>query len=149
MESLLSHDVQRRILSIADIPIDTFLYFQKDIGLFPKKLTHIHKPPELVASLNRLCQHRVHSFKNKKRLETTSNLSCCLVHITQRLENYHSSEIMIDVDNRDNQEVKMAFRINCTDVLNEEMWTVNKTIVNIHTGEMTTDFFDDSDDDYF
>lgn len=149
MESLLSHDVQRRILSIADIPIDTFLQFHKSIGLLPKRLSDTHKPFELLVSLNKLCKHRVHSLIIKKRLEQTSNISCCLVHISKNLEHNHSSEIMIDIDQRDNYEVKMAFRINCTDVLNEEMWTVSKTIVNIHTGENTTDFFDDSDDESY
>lgn len=149
MESILPNDVQWAILSKADIPIDSFLYFHKIIGLLPKKLTNTHKPPELIASLNILCQHRVQSFKLKKTLERKTNFSCCLVHIIKDIVSNISSEIMIDVDERDNQEVKMAFRINGTDVLNEEMWTINKTIVNIHTGEITSDFFDDSDDDIY
>jgi hypothetical protein len=149
MECLLPNDVQWAILSKADIPIDTFLYFQKNIGLLPKRLNDTHKPPELIASLHKLCQHRVDSFNLKKTIEKTTNLSFCLVHITKNIVSNISSEIIIDVDERDNQEVKMAFRINNTDVLNEEMWTISKTIVNIHTGDITSDFFDDSDDDIY
>lgn len=149
MVSLLPHDIQREILNKAYIPVDSFLYFHKVIGLLPKKLTDIHKPLELVESLNLLCKHRVQSLKLKKTLEKTTNLSCCLVHITRDFEKNLSSEIMIDVDKRDNYEVKMAFRINGSDVLKEEMWTISKTIVNVHTGEITTDFFDDSDDEFY
>lgn len=149
MTSILPHDIQREILNRANIPIDSFLYFHKIIGLLPKKLTDIQKPPELIESLNLLCKHRVDSFKLKKKLEKTTNLSCCLVHITRHFEKNLSSEIMIDVDDRDNYEVKMAFIINMTDALKEEMWTISKTTVNIHTGDITCDFFDDADDDMF
>jgi hypothetical protein len=149
MTAILPHDIQREVLNKADIPIDSFLYFHKIIGLLPKKLTDVHKPPELVASLNKLCQHRVQSFKLKKTLEKTTNFSCCLVHISKDFDHNLSSEIMIDVDDRDNSEVKMAFRINMTDALKEEMWTLRKTIVNINTGNITCDFCDDSDDDMF
>jgi hypothetical protein len=147
--TLLPFDIQREILNKANIPIDSFLYFHKIIGLSPKKLTDIHKPPELVESLSLLCKHQVESFKLKKKLEKTTNLSCCLVHITRHFEKNLCSEIMINVDDRDSNEVKMAFRINMTDALKEEMWTIRKTIVNMHTGENTCDFFDDSDDDMF
>lgn len=146
MESLLPNDIQREILNKADIPIDSFLYFHKSIGLLPKKLTDTHKPQELVASLNTLCQHRVNSLKMKEILRKKTNFSCSLVHISNNIVSNISSEIIIDVDERDNNEVKMAFRIHETDILNEEMWTISKTIVNIHTGEITKDFYDDSDD---
>lgn len=149
MDSPLPHDVQRLILQSSDIPIDSFLHFQKEHGLVPKKLTDTHKPQELVAALNKYCEHRGKYYNHKTKLEQqATGLTCCLVHFSKDLESPLSAEIMIDVDKSDNDNVKMAFRIHQTDEREEEMWTVCKTVVNIHTGEFTYDFTADSDDEF-
>ncbi len=149
MESKLPYDVQSNILQRADIPIDSLLHFQKELGLVPKRLTDTHKPQELVAALNKICQHRVKCYKAKTMYEReTENLSYLLVHFEKDLESPLSVEIMIDVDRNDNDNVKMAFRIHHTDEQLQEMWTLRKTVVNVHTGELTNDFAADSDDDF-
>lgn len=149
MESPLPHDVQRSILQSSDIPIDTFLHFQNELGLVPKLLTDTHKPQKLVVALNKICERRVNCYKAKTEYEReTECFSYLLVHFEKNIESPLSVEIMIAVDRNDNDNVKMAFRIMLTNDVEQEMWTLRKTVVNVHTGELTNDFADDSDDEF-
>lgn len=147
--SELPLDIQSQILNRADLSIDTRIYFQRNETIQPRRLTEAQKPAELVSKLTHLCEHRVKYYKLKRRLETeNTGYSSWFVYITKDIGNNNSCEIFIDEDSRDNNEVKMSIRINHTDHEIEEMWTLRKTVVNMHTGELTGDFYDDSDDDW-
>lgn len=142
-------DIQSEILNRADLSIDTRIYFQRKETIQPRRLTEAQKPPELISKLTHLCEHRVKYYKLKRRLETeNTGYSSWFVHMTKDIGNNNSCEIFINEDKRDNNEVKMSIRINHTDDEIEEMWTLRKTVVNMHTGELTCDFYDDSDDDW-
>lgn len=39
-------DIQSQILKRAELSIDTYLHFRKHLGLNPKRLMEVHRPPE-------------------------------------------------------------------------------------------------------
>lgn len=142
MESPLPEDVQRVILNNAELSIDTFLHFQKQMGLTPKKLSC---PIELIEKLNKQCERRAKYYASKNKLERLDpSLSSPLDYFYNKLETNLSVEIIVDFD-KDDSRMKLAMRV--MESTAEEMWTLRKTVTDINNGEPVEDFYDDSDDE--
>lgn len=142
-------DIQTQILTISELPIDTRIYFQRNGTIQPKRLTEAQKPAEFIRKLRNLCEHRVSCYEMKRRLEGEGmGFSFWLLHTRKEIEDNKYCEIFIDVDKRDNNEIKQSIRIIYTDDIKEEEYTLRKTIVKMHTGELTGDFYDDSEDEW-
>jgi hypothetical protein len=147
MDSPLSHDIQRIILNKTELPIDTYLHFQKQLDLVPKRLCC---SIELREKLNRQFERRARHYNAKKQYELDSNqqLSCSLDWFYREIDDELSVEVIVDYDKND-EKIKLAFRINLTYVNDneKEMRTLRKTVVDINNGDIVDDFYNDSDDD--
>lgn len=142
-------DIQTQILTISELSIDTRIYFQRNGTIQPKRLTEAQKPSEFIRKLTSLCEHRVTCYEMKRRLEGEDmGLTYWLLHTRKEIEDNKCCEVFIDIDRRDNNEIKQSFRIIYTDDTKEEEYTLRKTIVKMHTGEITLDFYDDSEDEW-
>jgi hypothetical protein len=146
MDSQLPQDVQRIILNSANIPIDTFLYFQKQLDLVPKRLSF---PTELSEKLNKQYERRVKYYKTMIKFEQDDpHLSSPLDYFNKNIDNEYSVEIMVAYDKDDNK-MKIAMRIHQTNEEDTEMGTVRKMVADLNNGEFVEDFYDDSDDDAY
>lgn len=149
MDSPLPLDIQRNILNKADLPIDSYLHFQKQLNLVPKKLCY---PIELTDILNIHFDRRARHYNAKIKYERESNrqISCSLDWFNKKIDEQLSAEIIVDYD-KNNDMMKLAFRINLTFVddpeVGPEMRTLRKTVVDLHNGDIVYDFYNDSDDD--
>lgn len=148
MDSPLPLDIQRAILNSAGLTIDSYLHFQKQLGLVPKKLCI---PIEFTERLNRQFDRRSRHYKAKIQYErVNSQLSCPYDWLEKKIDEQLSAEIIVDYDKNDDR-MKLAFRINLTFVddpeVGPEMRTLRKTVVDLHNGDIVYDFYNDSDDD--
>ena len=144
MDSPLPQDVQRIILSNAELPIDTYLHFQTQMGLVPKKLSC---STELIKKLNKQCGRRAKHYAAKIRIERLDpSMSSPLDYFYRKFDNSCSVEIIVDFD-KDDSTMKIAMRI--MQSTKDEMRTLRKTVADINTGELVDDFYDDSDDDVY
>jgi hypothetical protein len=148
MDSPLPLDIQRAILNKAELTIDNYLHFQKQMDLVPKKLCC---PIEFTEILNRHFDRRARQYNAKIRYERESDqqVSCSLDWLYKKIDEQLSAEITVDYDKNDDR-IKLAFRINLTFVDDpgvHEMRTLRKTVVDLHNGDIVADFYNDSDDD--
>jgi hypothetical protein len=144
----LPDGVQALIIQKADIPIDTFLYYRRKLGITPKKL-QVDK--QLSCFLMEHYQKRVDCYKRKKELEKSTNglHSCAFANYIKKFDMERSIEIIIGED-CNTHAIKFAFRALRTTYDNPlwpELWTIRKTIVDMQTGQETTDWMGDSDYD--
>ena len=148
MDCILPQDIQRIILNNAELPIDTYLHFQKQLDLLPKKLCC---PIEFTEILNKQCARRVRRYNAKIRYERSGEeLSCSLDLFNKKIDEQLSCEIIVDYDKND-ERIKLAFRIMQTFVddpeIGPEMRTLRKTVMDLNNGDIVDDFYNDSDDD--
>lgn len=140
-------EIQALIISNADVPVDTFLYFSKTVGARPKK---INVDAATRNELEKLYSKRAANWARKKQLENESlSAHGPLDWFTKDFDRERSIEIMVGED-WTTKEIKFSFRARKTtydDPEWPEMWTMRKTIVDMQTGQATTDWCGDSDDD--
>ncbi len=147
MEDLPS-DLQAHIVQRAELPIDTFLHFRRALGVTPKRLA---LDPAAAERLSAHWSHRASEYARKRELERASNgaTTAPLAHFAKHLRPYDPRsgtrgrhvEVMVDhVDGR----TKMAIRHSA--LSRDEMWTLRKTVVDVHTGEDTSDWIASDDD---
>ena len=142
----LPSDLQSRIIELAEVPIDTYLYYRKVVGANPKKLKI---PLDLKESLEKFYDNRAKTLVRKKKIEKEQpGCSTYLAYYTKKFDEEHSINICIGDDEDD--VIKLAFRAQLTtyhDPMWPELWTKRKIVCNVHTGQETTDWMGDSDTD--
>jgi hypothetical protein len=144
MDSPLPQEVQRIILNNAELPIDTYLHFKKQLELVPKKLSC---STELIKKLNIQYGRRAKFYAAKNKFERLDpSMSSAHDYFYRKFDNTYSVEIIVDFD-KDDSKMKIAMRI--MQSTEDEMWTLRKTIADLNTGELVDDFYDDSDDDVY
>lgn len=138
----LPPEIQANIIKYADVPIDTYLYYKKTVGALPKRLCIPHETRSL---LEKIYEER------SKNAAFYKSAACRYVmsSFCKDFDSERSIEIMIGED-ADTHQIKIAFRARKTtyqDPQWPEMFIIRKTICDVHTGEYTSDWLQDSDSD--
>jgi hypothetical protein len=145
----LPPNVQVHILERANLPIDTYLHYRKLLGIKPKKLIIDPKTEELLIAIYK---DRTDQYNRKIKLQRESGgrQSDFLVYFSKDIRAYDKytkkcgKHIGIIIDHVGNK-TKIAIR--SSKKTHDEMWTIRKTVVDMHTGYETTDWLGDSDSD--
>lgn len=69
------------------------------------------------------------------------------MYVEIEIDDYTLCEIRIDTDEMDKSDIKMTLKIIREDIFTDEMFTAHRTVVNMHTGEVMEDTYDDELDE--
>ena len=132
--------VVARIVSMADVPIDTYLAF-RDIGVKPKKLA---PQLSLVHALNAMHNHRYMCWREHNAFKypmycalgcvrTTVQVACSLAVTDDCIHlRLFSRTVYIQIDDFDKTgDVRMAFKVR-----DDDEWTIRRSHHVMHTGEV-------------
>lgn len=163
----LNNDIISKIISQADVSIDTYLAF-KSIGAVPKKLKIEEKIKE---KLDNLCNKRIKHWK--KDSELTFPYCCALydisvdldlkiklkirengsikLYFTQNTIEHIIEDIEFDESNlifKKNGNLKYSFAILFSNITKQTTKILRREYYHIHDGSPSEGFYDSDDDDF-
>jgi hypothetical protein len=130
----LPFDIISNIISQADLAIDTHLSLRKNKNLHIVRRVPLTIQDDIKQKLDTFLTRRVSRFNARKT--HSDNAWVSLDEFEVHMADNGDRVVSVVIDELGDNTTRMSFKISRIDHVNEEMWTLNETCVDVNSGKV-------------